>query len=131
MTVPRGRGISRRALLKAVAAVAVGAVLFPALAGAEWKSIPNVVIVRFGGGVRFAETFGDPLLGNLPQIKSLMKEGTVYLNLYNEGDTSHVGDLWISPALEGEARRLGLEVLGPARPLRFDRAGNLTDIAPR
>ena len=46
-------------------------------------------------------------------------------------DTSHVADLWISPALEGEARRLGLEVLGPARPLRFDRAGNLTDIALR
>ena len=46
-------------------------------------------------------------------------------------DTSHVGDLWISPALENEARRRGLEILGPARPLRFDGAGNLVDISPR
>jgi len=44
-------------------------------------------------------------------------------------DTSHVGELWISPALESEARELGLEFVGPARPMRFDRAGRLLDIS--
>ncbi|UCH34788.1 MAG: DUF2088 domain-containing protein, partial [Armatimonadota bacterium] len=44
-------------------------------------------------------------------------------------DTSHVGDLWISPALESEARRRGLDFLGAPRPLRFDRQGNLLGIA--
>jgi len=46
-------------------------------------------------------------------------------------DTSHVRDLWISPALAGEAERLGLEVLGPPRRLRFDRRGKRLDISSR
>jgi hypothetical protein len=43
-------------------------------------------------------------------------------------DTSHVGELWLSRALESEAPRLGLEILGPPLPLRFDKRGCLTDI---
>jgi hypothetical protein len=91
MTDARGRGLSRRSLLQAGAAAAAGSLFFPAVVRAEWKSIANVVIVRFGGGVRYQETFGDPLLANLPQMRSLLKEGTLYQNVYNEGDTSHVG----------------------------------------
>jgi hypothetical protein len=91
MADPRERGLSRRGLLKAGAAAAAGSLVFPALARADWKGIANVVLVRFGGGVRFSETFGDPLLANVPQMRALLKEGTLYTNLYNEGDTSHVG----------------------------------------
>jgi hypothetical protein len=46
-------------------------------------------------------------------------------------DTAHLGEMWISPALADDARRLGLEVLGPARALRFDRRGRLADVMPR
>lgn len=46
-------------------------------------------------------------------------------------DTSHVREMWISPALEAEARRLGLEIHGPTRRLRFDDAGNLVDLSSR
>ena len=46
-------------------------------------------------------------------------------------DTSHVGEMWISPALEEEARGRGLEILGPAHPLRFDQRGALLDLALR
>jgi hypothetical protein len=46
-------------------------------------------------------------------------------------DTSHVGEMWVSAALESEARRRGLEILGPPRPLRFDRRGNYIDISSR
>jgi len=46
-------------------------------------------------------------------------------------DTSHVGELWVSPALKPEAERLGLDILGAARALRFDRRGNCLDITER
>jgi hypothetical protein len=46
-------------------------------------------------------------------------------------DTLHLRELWCSEALRAEAEvRADLEVLGPARPLPFDRHGNLPDAIP-
>jgi hypothetical protein len=57
--------------------------------------------------------------------------GAKELRIVRIRDTSHVGGLWISPALKPEAERLGLEVLGPPRALRFDQRGNCPDLAER
>lgn len=83
-------GMTRRTFLKGAAAAAAG-LAFPSVVRAEWKKASRVVIVRFGGGVRYAETLGDPMLANLPNLKKLLPFGTVYTNVYNEGATHHVG----------------------------------------
>ncbi|GEM_PF-3207355 len=92
MAGTRGEGISRRTFLKAGAAAAAGTLAFPAVVRADWKQIANVVIARFGGGVRYRETFGDPYLKNLPgMMRNLVGKGTLYTHVYNDGDTSHQG----------------------------------------
>jgi len=95
MTANGTGGLSRRTFLKAGAAAAAGTVLFPAVVKGGWKSISNVIIVRFGGGVRFQETFGDPSLSNLPKMchggKSLLAQGSLYTHIYNDGNTTHMG----------------------------------------
>ncbi|MHC5039030.1 MAG: twin-arginine translocation signal domain-containing protein [Planctomycetota bacterium] len=91
----KGSGISRRTFLKAGAAAAAGTLCFPAVVKGAWKNINNVIIARFGGGVRFQETFGDPRMPNLAEIargpKSLVKRGSLYTHIYNDGDTTHLG----------------------------------------
>lgn len=87
----RKPGMSRRTFLKAGAAAAASTLFFPGIVRADWKNIAKVILVRFGGGVRYRETFGDPLLTNLPKIRELMRQGTLYARVYNDGDTTHQG----------------------------------------
>jgi hypothetical protein len=83
--------ISRRTFLKTSAAAAA-TLAFPSVCLGGWKKVQKVVIVRFGGGVRFAETFGDSRAPNLPYIaKGLLPGATLYTNLFNDGATDHVG----------------------------------------
>ncbi len=85
--------ITRRTFLKAGAAAAAS-LAFPSIAFGEWKNVTKVVLVCFGGGVRYSETFGDPLAANLPGIKkNILPSGTLFTNLYNEGSADHVGGI--------------------------------------
>ncbi len=85
--------MTRRTFLKAGAAAAA-TLAFPSIGFGEWKNATKTVIVCFGGGVRYSETFGDPLLANLPGIrKNLLPQGTLYNNFFNDGSTSHVGGM--------------------------------------
>jgi hypothetical protein len=82
--------MTRRHFLKASIATAA-TLAFPSVSFGDWKKVSKVVIVRFGGGVRYSETIGDPQLVNLPQMRKLLPLGTLYTRLYNEGVTNHVG----------------------------------------
>lgn len=109
MAEPSRSGPSRRAILKAGAAAAAGALFFPAVVRGGWKGVVNVIIARFGGGVRFQETFGSPTLAHVPKLgqggNSLAGQGTLFTHVYNDGDTSHMGATqqlltgkWFDPA---------------------------------
>lgn len=113
-------GISRRTFLKAAAAAGAGAALFPSVLRAEWKSVQNVILVRFGGGVRYRESFGDPSMKWMPKIsKNLLKMGTRYVNVFNDGDTTHAGAT--TQLLTGKwVKQGGLGKKNPADPTIFE-----------
>src|SRR5262245_28164921 len=67
-------------------AVAIAA---PPLAGVRRRS-DKVVLVGFGGGTRFTESFGPQGQGNIPFLRSaLFPNGTFFSRVYNDGETTH------------------------------------------
>lgn len=49
----------------------------------------KVIIVTFGGGVRYSETFAPEGLHNIPRVASLRQEGYFYQSCVNSGVLSH------------------------------------------
>src|SRR6266478_4517061 len=49
----------------------------------------KVIIVTFGGGVRYSETFAPEGLRNIPRLLELKPEGFFYRNCVNSGVLSH------------------------------------------
>jgi hypothetical protein len=49
----------------------------------------KVIIVTFGGGVRYSETFGPKGLENVPRLASLRPHGHFFRNCRNDGVLSH------------------------------------------
>ena len=49
----------------------------------------KVIIVTFGGGVRYSETFAPEGLRNIPRLVSLRPEGYLFKNCINSGVLSH------------------------------------------
>jgi hypothetical protein len=78
MKATEGRGISRRALLKAgVAAAGAAALPRPLLAaGAPGYRTKHVLLVLFAGGVRSRDTIGTP--ANVPNLMKLAEKGVVF-----------------------------------------------------
>ncbi len=64
---------------------------FPLLAGPQKDPKQNrkVIIVTFGGGVRYSETFGPNGLVNVPRLASLRPQGHFFRNCTNSGVLSH------------------------------------------
>jgi hypothetical protein len=50
----------------------------------------KVIIVTFGGGVRYAETFAPEGVGNIPRLVAARRDGYFYRNCQNQGVLSHV-----------------------------------------
>lgn len=49
----------------------------------------RVIVVTFGGGVRYAETFADEGLRNIPRLAALRPHGFFFHSCWNEGVLSH------------------------------------------
>src|SRR5262249_3830695 len=49
----------------------------------------NVIVVTFGGGVRYSETFAPEGQRNIPRLVSLRPEGYFFENCINSGVLSH------------------------------------------
>ena len=53
------------------------------------ESDRKLVIVTFGGGVRYSETFAPDGLHNIPRLRELQPEGMFFKNCVNSGVLSH------------------------------------------
>ena len=80
---------------------------------------PKVVIVTFGGGVRYAETFSPEGLRNIPHLAALKPQGKFFKTCSNSGVLSHYNST--ASILTGNWQRVddfGLE--RPASPTIFE-----------
>lgn len=110
---------SRRRFLQSVTTASAGALVLPRAEAASLPDYrgPNVVIVRFGGGVRRRETI-DPEHTYAPYLcKELTKRGTLYPNMMLDSlesvETGHgQGTLYILTGKYAKYRDVHGEVLG-------------------
>jgi hypothetical protein len=79
--------ISKRRFLK-LAGLSIAQRIAPALP-AEPSPGNKVILVTFGGGVRYSETFAAEGQHNIPRLVSLRPEGHFFANCVNSGVLSH------------------------------------------
>lgn len=85
----------KRDFLKA-AGLAIAQRILPASLGSHWalsqelkRRNRRVILVTFGGGVRYTETFAPEGLRNIPRLASLRGEGHFFRSCFNSGVLSH------------------------------------------
>jgi hypothetical protein len=85
----------KRDFLKAAGLAIAQRILPPALAP-HWAKAQDlarrnrrVILVTFGGGVRYAETFAPEGLRNIPRLAALRGEGHFFRSCFNQGVLSH------------------------------------------
>src|ERR1700730_15641462 len=79
----------------------------------------KIIIVTFGGGVRYSETFAPEGLRNIPRLVTLRPEGYFFKNCINSGVLSHFNST--ASILTGNLQRVddfGFEP--PAGPTLFE-----------
>src|ERR1700730_839637 len=81
----------------------------------------RVIIVTFGGGVRYSETFAPEGLRNIPRLVALRPEGHFFQNCINSGVLSHFNST--ASIVTGNWRR------GPAPPTRASHSWDRARIA--
>ena len=81
----------RRFVQRAGLSIANRILPFPLLGGPQKdpKHDRKVIIVTFGGGVRYSETFGPEGLMNIPRLASLKPKGHFFRTCQNNGVLSH------------------------------------------
>ena len=79
--------LSKRDFLRAAGLTLASRVMTQAADPKE--SDRKVIIVTFGGGVRYAETFSDEGLRNIPSLARLRPEGRFFRDCRNSGVLSH------------------------------------------
>ncbi len=102
------------------------------LLGQELKrrgSSNNVIIVTFGGGVRYAETFAPEGLGNIPRLVAMRREGFFFNHCSNLGVLSHFNST--ASILTGNWQRVDdFGFQPPAGPTLFEYYRKLTGAGP-
>src|SRR5438105_10657918 len=88
-------GLSKRRFVQ-LAGLSIAHRIVPGLApgrlrgqGPPRRSSNNVVIVTFGGGVRYSETFAPEGLRNIPRLVELRPKGYFFNTCMNSGVLSH------------------------------------------
>ena len=83
--------LTKRAFLK-LAGLSIAPQIVPSFL-LQGETIPTrsrkVIIVTFGGGVRYAETFAPEGLHNIPRLAAMRPKGFFYRNCINAGVLSH------------------------------------------
>lgn len=90
-----------------------------ALAQDQLRKGRRVILVTFGGGVRYSETFSKDGLRNIPRLASLRQEGYFFQNCLNQGVLSHYNST--ASICTGQWQRVddfGFET--PASPTLFE-----------
>jgi hypothetical protein len=111
---------SKRSLIR-MAGLAIADRIAPRfLLGAQQPAASrNVVVVTFGGGVRYSETFSPEGLRNIPQLAALRPQGYFFHRTANDGVLSHFNST--ASILTGNWQRVddfGFE--RPASPTIFE-----------
>ena len=83
--------ISKRRFVQLAGLSIANRILPPWLRAAETaqKAGQKVIIVTFGGGVRYTETFGPEGLRNIPRLVELRRQGHFFRTCTNSGALSH------------------------------------------
>lgn len=84
-------GFSKRTLLRLSGLAIANRVAPRALLGGPARPDPRhkVILVTFGGGVRYSETFAPEGLRNIPRLAALRSEGRFFRTCTNAGVLSH------------------------------------------
>ena len=83
--------LSKRDFLR-LSGLAIADRILPSALAAQAEPIPadrKLVIVTFGGGVRYEETFSDSGLRNIPRLRDLKPDGLFFRSCVNAGVLSH------------------------------------------
>jgi hypothetical protein len=81
--------LSKRRFLKLAGLTIANRIAPPLSAQAARESDNKVIIVTFGGGVRYAETFAPEGVRNIPRLVELRPQGYFFRNCSNTGVLSH------------------------------------------
>jgi hypothetical protein len=125
-------GFSKRQFLRLAGLAIADRVVPRRLAGrpAEPSNAQRkVIIVTFGGGVRYAETFSPQGLRNIPHLRDLKPQGMFFQNCHNNGVLSHYNST--SSILTGQWQRVddfGLD--RPSSPTLFEYYRKATGAGP-
>lgn len=117
--------MEKRAFLK-LAGLAIAQRVMPAPLWSFWQKarerVPagkRVILVTFGGGVRYTETFAPEGLRNIPRLAALKDEGFFFRECVNQGVLSHFNST--ASIVTGQWQRVddfGFEA--PASPTLFE-----------
>ena len=112
-------GISKRRFLQ-MAGLAVAEKVRPAWADPQPPSTGRkVIIVTFGGGVRYAETFSPEGVRNIPHLARLRPEGRFFSRCRNSGVLSHFNST--ASIVTGQWQRVDdFGVQPPSSPTLFE-----------
>ena len=80
--------ISKRAFLR-LAGLSIANRIVPRMFAAQPSADNKVIIVTFGGGVRYTETFAPEGLRNIPRLVALRPDGHFFRKCTNAGVLSH------------------------------------------
>lgn len=82
-------GITKRAFLRMAGLSIAPRVVSNLRADTPARAGRRVIIVTFGGGVRYSETFGPDGLRNIPRLAAMRPQGFFFRNCVNAGVLSH------------------------------------------
>jgi hypothetical protein len=81
--------ITKREFLRLAGLSVAPRILSPALHGEPERPGRRVIVVTFGGGVRYSETFAPEGLRNIPRLAEMRPHGFFFRTCVNDGVLSH------------------------------------------
>src|SRR5258706_1670740 len=121
-------GLSKRRLLQ-LAGLSIANRISPQWLQAAPARTNKVIIVTFGGGVRYSETFSPEGLRNIPRLAEMRPQGFFFANCVNSGVLSHFNST--ASIVTGNWQRVddfGFEA--PAGPTLFEYYRKQTGAGP-
>src|ERR671929_2353641 len=120
--------LSKRAFLQ-LAGLSIANRIVPRAFAAQPSAENKVIIVTFGGGVRYSETFAPEGLRNIPRLVALRPEGYFFRSCVNSGVLSHFNST--ASILTGNWQRVDdFGFQPPAGPTVFEQFRKQTGAGP-
>lgn len=123
--------LSKRDFLR-LSGLAIADRIVPRALAAQAEPVPSdrkLILVTFGGGVRYEETFSDAGLRNIPRLRDLRPEGMFFQSCINAGVLSHYNST--SSIVTGNWQRVDdFGFQRAASPTLFERYRKTTEAPP-